>query len=146
MQQIGIVREVFDDYALVEVSRKSACENCHANIDGGCSACISFGEKAAVSKAENSIGANVGERVIIETASSRVLLYAAAVFLFPLILGLIGYFVGGLFGAVSAPYLGALAGFAFAFLVVFLTLNRSAEKRLDVKIIRILTKVGDEIC
>ncbi len=146
MQQIGIVREIFDSYALVEVSRKSACENCHANIDGGCSACISFCEKAAVSKAENSIGAKTGDRVIMETASSTVLLYAAAVFLFPLILGVAGFFIGKLFQFTVAPYLGALAGFVAAFLIVFFTLNCSAEKRLDVKIVRILPKVGDETC
>ena len=146
MQQIGIVREVFDEYTLVEVSRKSACENCHANIDGGCSACVSFGSKAAVSKAENSIGANIGDRVIIETVSSTVLLYAAAVFLFPLVLGFCGYFIGGLFEFEAAPYFFTLAGFAIAFLIVFATLNHSAKKRLDVKIVRILQKGGDESC
>lgn len=146
MQQIGIVREVFDRHAVVEVSRKSACENCHANIDGGCSSCISLSEKAAVSKAENSIGAKTGDRVVIETESSTVLLYAAAVFLFPLLLGVIGYFIGTKFPLSAAPYLGALGGFSLAFLIVFLTLNRSAEKRLDVKIIRVLPKVGDESC
>lgn len=146
MQQIGIVREVFDDYALVEVSRKSACENCHANVDGGCSACVAFGNKAAVSKADNSIGAKVGERVIIETASKTVLLYAAAVFLFPLLLGVVGYFIGGLFSFAAAPYLGALVGFAAAFIIVWATLNRTAKKRLDVKIVRILGNIGDESC
>ncbi len=146
MQQIGIVREVFDDYALVEVSRKSACEGCHANVDGGCSACVSFGNKAAVSRADNSLGARVGERVIIETASKTVLLYAAAVFLFPLILGVIGYFAGGLLSFTAASYLGALIGFMAAFIIVWATLNRTAKKRLDVKIIRILENIGDRSC
>ena len=146
MQQIGIVKEICDGFALVEVSRKSACEGCHANIDGECSACVSFSSKPTVSKAENSLGASTGDRVIIETASKTVLLYALAVFLFPLLLGVVGYFIGGFLSFSAAPYLGALIGFALAFLVVWATLNRTASKRLDVKIIRILNAEEDAVC
>lgn len=138
MQQIGIVCDVLEKYALVEVSRKSACEGCHANADGNCSACISFGDKKTFAKADNEIGAKTGDRVIIETASRTVLLYAAAIFLFPLILGVVGFFIGGIAPHLWAPYVGALVGFALAFLIVWATLNRTASNRLDVKIIRIL--------
>lgn len=138
MRQIGVVCEVNEAYAVVEVSRKSACEGCHANADGNCGACVSFGDKKTVSKAENRVGAKVGDRVMLETESKTVLLYAAAVFLFPIILGLVGYFVGGLLAPAAAPYVGALAGFILAFVIVWLTLNRSASKRCDVKIVRIL--------
>ena len=136
MQQIGIVREVNTDFAVVEVSRKSACEGCHANAEGGCSACVSFGDRTTVCKAENSAGAKVGDRVMIETESKTVLLYAAAVFLFPLILGIIGYFAAEKLSFAAAPYMGAVLGFALAFIVVIFTLNRRASKRLDVKIVR----------
>ncbi len=138
MQQIGIVCDVLDNYALVEVSRKSACEGCHANIDGNCSACVSFVSKKTLAKADNEVGAKTGDRVIIETASRTVLLYAVAVFLFPIILGAVGFFLGGILPQAWAPYIGALVGFIIAFLIVWATLNRTASKRLDVKIIRIL--------
>ena len=136
MQQIGIVKEVYDDFAVVEVSRKSACEGCHANAEGGCSACVSFGERSMVCRAENSVGAVVGERVMVETRSKTVLLYAAAVFLFPLILGIIGYFAASGLPFAAAPYICAVVCFVLAFLLVIFTLNRRAAKRLDVKIIR----------
>lgn len=142
MRQIGIVREITDGHALVEVSRKSACEGCHANAEGSCSACISFGSKSVISKADNSIGAAVGDRVVLESASGTVIFYAAAVFLFPLILGVIGYFVGALFRGEAAPYIGAVAGFVIAFIVVALTLNRYAEKHNAVRITEILPKTG----
>ncbi len=138
MRKIGVVKDVHDSYAVVEVSRSSACEGCHANVDGGCSACISFGDKKMTAKAENTPGAKVGDRVILETDSATVVFYAAAVFLFPLILAIIGYFVGSLFSFSAAPYVGVLFGFVFAFVIVWLTLNRTAEKRCDVKILRIL--------
>lgn len=138
MRRIGVVSEVYETHAVVKVSRKSACEGCHANAEGACGACVAFGDREVTSKAENSIGAKVGDRVLLETESKTVVLYAAAVFLFPIILGIIGYFVGGLLAHTAAPYIGVLAGFVLAFVTVWLTLNRVASRRLDVKIVRIL--------
>ena len=138
MKKIGLVKEVNADHAIVSVSRKSACEGCHANVDGSCSACITFSNKEAVCKAENSIGASVGDRVEVETSSATIILYAAAVFIFPIVLAIIGYFLFSLMKFEAAPYIGALAGFVIAFAVVWLTLSKTAEKRLDVKITRIL--------
>lgn len=142
MRQIGIVREVREACAVVEVSRESACEGCHAKIDGSCSACVTFGKsKKVTARAENSIGAGIGDRVEIETPSKTVILYAAAVFLFPLICGVLGYFLGGLFSDTEAvSYIAALIGFAAAFIIVYFTLNKSAAKRYDVRITRILTQ------
>ncbi len=138
MQQIGIVRAVKGDFATVEVSRKSACEGCHAKENGECSACVSFGGKSVTSKAINDIGAKVGDRVVLESASSTVLLYAVAVFLFPLLLGIVGYFVGGLFGGSVPSYIGAVLGFVLAFVIVWATLNKYAEKHTAVRITQIL--------
>jgi positive regulator of sigma E activity len=139
MRQIGIVREVLPTHAVVEVSRESACEGCHAKEEGSCSGCITFGSSKNVTcRAENSVGAPVGSRVEVETASGTVILYAAAVFLFPLLLGIAGWFLCGLIGE-TAAYLGAICGFVLAFLIVYFTLNRTAAKRLDVRILRILT-------
>ena len=137
MQQIGIVRALEGDFAMVEVSRKSACEGCHAAVDGECSACISFGNKSLSTRAENSIGAKVGDRVLLETSSKTVLLYAVSVFLFPLILGIVGYLIGNLF-TVTTAYIGAVLGFALAFVIVWATLNRYAAKHPDVHITKIL--------
>lgn len=138
MRQIGIVREVCGEYAKVEVSRSSACEGCHANADGSCSACVSFGEKTTSAKAENTVDAKVGDRVVLETASNTIILYAAAVFLFPLLLGVVGYLVGGILPYTATPYIGAVVGFMLAFVIVWATLNKRAARRFDVRITRIL--------
>ena len=142
MQQIGIVRAVDGDFATVEVSRKSACEGCHANKDGECSACVSFGGKSVSTKAFNDVGAKLGDRVMLESASSTVLLYAAAVFLFPILLGIIGYFVGGLFSVSASPYIGAVLGFVLAFVIVWATLNKYAARHTAVRITQILSNSG----
>ncbi len=142
MRQIGIVKDVSPEYATVLVSRKSACEGCHANADGNCSACISLGKKELVTKADNMLGAAVGDRVLVETESGRVLTYAAAVFLLPIILSIISYILGGLAEYTFMPYVGAVVGFLVTFLASSVILNRAASKRLDVKIIEILNKSG----
>ena len=143
MKKIGLVTEVFNDHALVSVSRKSACEGCHANVDGNCSACITFSNKETVCKADNSIGACVGDRVELETESKTVIFYAAAVFLFPVILSVIGYFALSLLNSETAAYLGALGGFVLAFIIVWLTLNRRASRRFDVKIVGVLPRIEE---
>lgn len=138
MQQIGIVKELCGKLALVEVSRHSACEGCHAKADGNCSACVSFGDKKTSANADNSIGAKVGDRVILETESRTVILYAASVFLFPVLLAVIGYLLGTFMSFTAAPYIGAILGFILAFVIVWATLDRRAKKRCDVRIVRIL--------
>ena len=138
MRQVGIVREVNEKYAVVEVSRKSACEGCHANSDGNCSACVSFGKKEMLAKAENSVGAAVGDRVLLETDSATVIIYAAAIFLLPIMIAAAAYVICSYIENSRAPYIGATVGFALTFLVSCFVLNRTASKRFDVRIIRVL--------
>lgn len=138
MQKIGIVVENHPEYAVVEVSRKSACEGCHAAGEG-CKACITFGGNREMrTRAENTLGAKVGDRVILETDSGTVILYAAAVFLLPLLLGTAGFFVGGLISGGVVQYICSLAGFVISFAFLYFGLNKRAERRSDVKIVRIV--------
>lgn len=136
MQNIGIVVETFPEYAVVEVSRKSACEGCSSAE--GCKTCFSFGKRETRTKAENFLGAKVGDRVLIETASRTVIFYAAAVFLLPLLLGIAGFMIGGLISQGIIQYICSLVGFAGAFAFIFFVFNKRAEGRLDVKIVRIV--------
>lgn len=138
MKQVGIVKVLGDGYAEVEVSRRSACEGCHANIDGNCSACISFGKKEMTVRADNSFGASEGDRVILEASSGRVLTYALCVFLLPVVFGVIGYYLFSLFNYSAMPYIGAVIGFLAAFITFCIMLNKKASKRYDVKIVGFL--------
>ena len=142
MRQIGFVKATGDGFATVEVSRQSACEGCHANADGNCATCITLGNaKKATAKAVNDLGAAVGDRVVVETPSATVILYAAVVFLLPLCFGIGGYFLASLFTEREAiRYLAVLAGFVIAFLLDYFVFNKRASLRTDVRIIEILQK------
>ena len=138
MQQIGVVKEILGEFATVEVSRKSACESCYSNTDSGCEACVCLGHKMTTAKAKNTVNAKIGDRVILETDSVTVMLYAAAIVLFPIILAVLGYMIGSLLNFAAAAYIGAVLGFLIAFVIVWATLNKRASNHCDVQIVRIL--------
>ena len=80
MRQLAIVEELFQDYALVNVKRATACgENC-AMCKGGCEA------TTKTVRAQNLVGAKPGDNVVIEIADSSVLFGALAVYIMPVFL------------------------------------------------------------
>ncbi|MCQ2431420.1 MAG: SoxR reducing system RseC family protein [Clostridia bacterium] len=148
MRKLGMVRETNGTKALVAVQRMSACAGCHKadpGSDGGENAChecsiFPVGTELTVT-AENAIGAVPGDRVALETATQTVLGYAAAVFLLPLVLALIGGIAGNVLTAASwAPALGAVSGFVLAFVFVRLTVNRYAEKKTVYSVVEIVRR------
>ena len=137
----AIVVETTPDYAVVEVTRESACAGCH-NSDN-CSICkIGLTDHAEMrSKAANPLGAREGDTVQIETDSATVLHYSAAVFLLPLALGAAGYIIGYIADFdIMIRYIISLIGFAAAFVILKIFLEKRAAKRLDVRITQIIAR------
>ncbi|MCI6841207.1 MAG: SoxR reducing system RseC family protein [Clostridiales bacterium] len=141
MTRNAIVVETTPDYAVVEVTRESACAGCH-NSDN-CSICkIGLTDHAEMrSKAANPLGAREGDTVQIETDSATVLHYSAAVFLLPLALGAAGYIIGYIADFdIMIRYIISLIGFAAAFVILKIFLEKRAAKRLDVRITQIIAR------
>lgn len=79
MEQIGIVKELRGNMAVVSVNRVSACgENC-AQCKGGCT------PSKAITKAENAAGAFVGDTVKVESDTGKVIFAAFMVYIVPLL-------------------------------------------------------------
>ena len=110
--------------AIVEVRRSSACDGCHKMADSkkGCTVCslMGGGTEKFTSRADNTIGANVGDTVFVESATSKVLFYAMLVFILPIITAFIGWFLSSLLTE-STPW--RLGGAAVAFFATFLGLH-----------------------
>lgn len=126
--------------ATVEVKRKSACEGCHKMTLGeGCGVCSLLGSDSRFeAKAENGLGARVGDRVEVETGTGRVLFYSALVFLLPVVVGILLYGVSGWFFETElARYLLLAGGFAVSLFGVWLYSHFVIAKRLDARIVRI---------
>ena len=87
-QQAQVIRIVDERTAKVAVKRKSACSgDCHT-----CHGCPHPDEIVMVD-ADNFVGAQKGDEVIVSSDTNRVLKLAAMLYLMPLVLFFLGYFV-----------------------------------------------------
>ncbi len=106
MEQLVRVKKAYDNgTALVIHVRESACSgDCHK-----CSGC-GAAKEAVLLTADNPIGARTGDLVKVESASGPVLKAAVVLYLIPLALFFLGYYLGTLMGNFGA--LAACLGFA----------------------------------
>ena len=106
MEQTVRVRECRPDgTAQVIHVRESACSgDCHK-----CSGC-GAAKEAVVFTAQTPIGAKVGDLVKVESQTAPVLKAAVVLYVLPLVLFFLGYYLGTLPG--SFGVLGGLAGFS----------------------------------
>ncbi len=104
MEQIVQVRRTNDDgTAQVIRIRESACSgDCHK-----CSGC-GAAQQSLLFTANNPIGARIGEQVVVQAQSAPVLKAAAMLYLMPLGLFFIGYFLGAWLWQMGA-LMGAIA-------------------------------------
>ena len=87
-QQAKVIRIVSDTVAKVAVNRKSACSgDCHT-----CHGCPHPDEIVMVD-ADNFVGAQKGDDVVIRSDTGRVLKLAAMLYLMPMVLFFLGYFL-----------------------------------------------------
>lgn len=112
MEQLVRVKETFDDgTATVLHVRESACSgDCHK-----CSGC-GAAKEAVLFTADNPIGARKGDLVKIESATGPVLKAAVVLYVIPLVLFFLGYYLGTLMGNFGA--LIACLGFVLGVVIV----------------------------
>lgn len=108
MTQIATVEKILaSGLAEVAVPRQSACAH-------ECSECAGCGSTGAVvhARAQNPIGAQPGQKVVVESSTKKLLGIAGLVYLVPLALFLLGYGIGAAAGWNGGMrYLPAAAGF-----------------------------------
>ena len=112
MTQDAIVTKVLpNDMAEVAVARTTACGgNC-----GSCESCIFQSELKTI--ARNTIGARIGQKVVIESKSSKIYGAAILVYIMPLILFMAAYAEAYVSGAkeglcIAISFLGLVLGAA----------------------------------
>lgn len=107
MTQIATVQKIINDsYAEIAVPRKSACgHDCEE-----CAGCGVTGT-SVYAKASNPIGAQPGQKVVVESSSQKLLGIVALVYLIPIALFLLGYFCSVGLASEEGRYLVAGLGF-----------------------------------
>ena len=89
MTQIATVEEILSGgYAMISVPRKSACGH-------DCEQCAGCGMTGAAikAKAKNKAGAQPGQKVVVESSTQKLLGVVALVYMLPVVLFLMGYFL-----------------------------------------------------
>ena len=107
MTQIATVERILDaDHAEISVPRKSACGH-------DCEECAGCGVTGAAvrARAVNPIGAQPGQKVVVQSDSQKMLGIVAMVYLIPVVLFLLGYL--GTMLLVSPSAAAAVGGIGF---------------------------------
>lgn len=148
MRQKAVVIETEGKIAEIEVSRASMCDGCQKN--GGCehhcelSGLIAGSGKQMKTTAQNRIGAKAGDTVEVETESTKVLGYAALVFLMPIFVCAVFYFLAeAVFVSETAGVIAAAAGFVLAFLGISFFDRRKKKSLPDIVIVDIVRRPDD---
>ena len=117
MTQIATVERILDDtHAEISVPRKSACgHDCEE-----CAGCGVSGVSVYV-KALNTVGARPGQKVVVESATRKILGVVALVYLLPVVGFLLGYFLSA----------GLTEGWRYAIAVVAVVLSFVPIKLYD---------------
>ena len=112
MEQLVRVRQTTDDgTAAVIHIRESACSgDCHK-----CSGC-GAAKETVIFTADNSLGAAPGDLVKVESSTAPVLKAAVVLYVLPLVLFFLGYYLGTLPGSFGA--LGGGIGFVLGVVIV----------------------------
>ncbi len=124
MTQDAIVyRRLANNMAEVVVTRTTACgSNC-----GNCESCIFQSEIKTV--ARNLINAGPGQRVVIESKSSRIFGAALMVYILPMVLALAGYLiVYGLGAAEALCILSSFIGLGIGAVILVVTQRKKMAK------------------
>ncbi len=131
MQSTGVVNRINGLEAVVLIKRESACgDNC-----AGCGGCSAGALREVL--AENSLGADIGDVVIIEMNTGKVINAAIFVYIVPLLLLFLGYFIFfNLFKTELTAIFGGFLLMVLAFVFLF-KLDKKFKKNYVHKIIEI---------
>ena len=139
MRQRATVMETDGDAATVLVMRSTMCEGCEKS--GGCGGhCAVSGiagdSRPMTAKAVNVIGARVGDVVEVESDGGVVLGAAALVFLLPIAVCFLFFFIGSrLFGTEAAGIVSAAVGFVLTFVGIGIADRRLAKRTPRIRIV-----------
>jgi len=124
MTQDAIVTKAFENgLAEVLVERGTACGDC-----ASCEVCRYANEIRTYAK--NTIGAKIGERVIIKTKSSDIIGAAFILYIIPLIVMIASYLISAQTGAPESRSIGVcFAAFGVCVAIVTLYQRKQAKKK-----------------
>ena len=138
MKNKAYVKELTGGKAVLKIKRECACggkDNCNIK-------CFYLQSDIMEVSVENDVGAKEGDYVEVEGKTPAILLYSAAAFILPVIIGIILYFTADNLCKNSEneilPYIVAGIGFVTSVVFLYFFLDNTAKNRNDFKITKIL--------
>jgi sigma-E factor negative regulatory protein RseC len=116
MTQIATVEQVLNNgFVTISVPRKSACGH-------DCEECAGCGMTGAAIKAtaQDPIGVQVGQKVVVESSTKKLLGVVALVYVLPVVFFLLGYFLSYSLTNETLRYIIAIAAAAVTMIPIFL--------------------------
>ena len=134
MRECGVVESVREKTAVVSVKRSTACGDSCATCSSKCNL---KGNKITVS---NTIGAEAGDLVMIEMKTSTVLKSAFLVYIFPLVLLFLAYFIAEYkFQSEEKGIICGMIAFCISF-IILLIVDKINKNKFATSIIEIIEK------
>lgn len=132
--EIGIVVDIKNSKAIIELPLKSLCSRCGL--------CQSKDKKILI-ETSNELGLNLGNRVKMELKETSGIKAALIVYLIPILFIFLGYFIGlWICSLTNRPSIGIICGigiFLTAFLIIHICDRKLAKKRQEIfKIVEII--------
>ena len=123
MTKEGIVSRVENGFATVLVKTHNACDACRAECGGHC-------DKAKLEKVtvENTLGAKLGDRVVLYSDTKTVMLWALLVFVVPIIISFAAVLLA--YSRTSSPLALTVVGVA-AFIGFFAVLRLAFKNKKE---------------
>ncbi|MBQ7398916.1 MAG: SoxR reducing system RseC family protein [Clostridia bacterium] len=149
MKAVGIVTKTENNSAIVVSERSSACSSCHnCEAKGACHAEIVFGEQtqSVEVSVKNTVGAKCGDKVELESSTLGTLAAAFSVFVVPVVLTLMSYFLlkDSLEQSNLLPIV-LIAVFCIGFFVLGKIINQVIKKKHTIYIVGILEESKENL-
>ena len=142
MKAVGKVVEANGDMIKVITKRSAACDSCEKCAQkSACSAHLVLGEenRTVETYVFNAVGAKVGDTVELVSSGTRILFVSLVVFVFPVLLSMVAYFLADkLTDNIYVPAVSLGAVFVISFAAAAFFMNKYAKDNIRIEAVRIL--------
>ena len=149
MKKTAEIVSIKGNIVKIKVERSSMCDGCAVKAQNGkcsCSHASMLGEaKSFVSDAVCDIPVNVGDKVIVETADSKVLRNAVLVFILPIVFFIAAYSIAiSISSREGVAFVSAVIAFLLSFVIIGTVEKKKKNKLPDITVTEVVSSLNSK--